>query len=209
MLSKILGSNVRKFPEPIQNLASALTRLPGVGPKTALRYVFALLQLSKEELLQTSNLIKELGEKVRLCPSCFSYTQSNLCDICQDPRRDPSLLCVVETSRDIATIEATSAYHGKYFVLGGVLNPIEGMTPDVLRVQPLFKKLREDTAVEEIILAFSPDVHGETTMMYLTKQLLSFNKHITRLARGLPAGASLEFADEITLGDALKGRKEI
>jgi len=200
---------MRKFPEPIQNLASALTRLPGVGPKTALRYVFALLLLPKEELLQTSNLIKELGEKVRLCPSCFSYTQGDTCDICRDLRRNSSLLCVVETSRDISTIEATGAYQGKYFVLGGVLNPIEGMTPEILRVQPLFKRLREDTAIQEIILAFSPDVHGETTMMYLTKQLISFNKRVTRLARGLPAGASLEFADEITLGDALKGRKEI
>ena len=198
---------MRKFPEPIQNLASALTRLPGVGPKTALRYVFALLQLPKDELLQTANLIKELGEKVRLCPTCFSYTQSEFCDICQDLRRDNSQLCIVETSRDISTIEATSTYHGKYFVLGGVLNPIEGMTPEVLRVQPLFQKLRDNGAIQEIILAFSPDVHGETTMMYLTKQLISFNKKITRLARGLPAGASLEFADEITLGDALKGRK--
>ncbi len=200
---------MRRFPEPIQNLANALTRLPGVGPKTALRYVFALLQLSKEELLQTATLIKELGEKVRLCPSCFSYTQSEFCDICRDPRRDNSILCVVETSRDISTIEATSAYNGKYFVLGGILNPIEGLTPEVLRVQPLFKKLREDGVVREIILAFSPDVHGETTMMYLTKHLSGFDKQITRLARGLPAGASLEFADEITLGDALKGRKEI
>jgi len=200
---------MRKFPEPIQNLASALTRLPGVGPKTALRYVFELLQLPKEELLQTSNLIKELGEKVRLCPSCFSYTQGDICEISRDSRRNSSLLCIVETSRDISTIEATGAYQGKYFVLGGVLNPIEGMTPEVLRVQPLFKRLREDPSIQEIILAFSPDVHGETTMMYLTKQLLAFNKKVTRLARGLPAGASLEFADEITLGDALNGRKEI
>lgn len=200
---------MRRFPEPIQNLASALTRLPGVGPKTALRYVFSLLQLPKDELLQTANMIKELSEKVRLCPSCFSYTQNEFCDICQDQQRDSSLLCVVETSRDISTIEATGAYHGKYLVLGGVLNPIEGMTPEVLRVQQLFKKLREDSAVSEIILAFSPDVHGETTMMYLTKQLMNFDKKITRLARGLPAGASLEFADEITLGDALKGRKEM
>jgi recombination protein RecR len=200
---------MRKFPESIQNLTTALTRLPGVGPKTALRYVFALLQLSKEELLQTSNLIKELGEKVRLCPSCFSFTQNDWCDICRDMRRDPSLLCVVETSRDISTIEATNVYHGRYFVLGGVLNPLEGITPEVLRVHALFKKLREDKMINEIILAFSPDVHGEMTMMYLTKQMSGFNKKITRLARGLPVGASLEFADEITLGDALKGRKEI
>lgn len=200
---------MRKFPEPIQNLAAALTRLPGVGPKTALRYVFTLLQLPKEELTQTAKLIYELGEKVRICPSCFSYTQEEKCEICSDQRRDSSLLCLVETSRDISTIESTNAFLGKYFVLGGVLNPIEGMTPEVLRIQPLFKRLREDNKIKEIILAFSPDVHGETTMMYLTKQLIPFDKQVTRLARGLPAGASLEFADEITLGDALKGRKQI
>lgn len=201
--------SVRRFPEPIQNLASALTRLPGVGPKTALRYVFALLQQPREELAHLTNLIRDLSEKVRTCPRCFSYTQSNVCDICADPRRDPSLLCVVETSRDISTIEATGAYQGLYFVLGGILNPLEGMTPEVLRLQPLFRRLREDKSISEIILAFSPDVHGETTIMFLLKQLSPFEKTITRLARGLPAGASLEFADEITLGDALKGRKEI
>jgi recombination protein RecR len=200
---------MRRFPEPIQNLAAALTKLPGVGPKTALRYVFALLQLPKEELYQTAELVRELGEKVKLCPYCFSYTQNESCEICADPRRDNSKLCVVETSRDISTLEATGAYNGKYFVLGGVLNPIEGMTPEVLRIQPLFQKLRGDQNIEEIILAFSPDVHGETTMMYLTKQLIGFEKSVTRLARGLPAGASLEFADEVTLGDALKGRKII
>lgn len=200
---------MRRFPEPIQNLAAALTRLPGVGPKTALRYVFALLMLPEEELTQTARLIHELSEKIRVCPDCFNYTQGETCDICLDLRRDSSLLCVVETSRDISTIEATGAYNGKFFVLGGILNPIEGMTPEVLRLQPLFKKLREDNLIKEIILAFSPDVHGETTMLYLTKQLLPFNRQITRLARGLPAGASLEFADEITLGDALKGRKQM
>jgi recombination protein RecR len=198
---------VRRFPEPIQNLAMAFTRLPGVGPKTALRYVFALLQLPKEELYQTAELIHELGKKVKLCPHCFSYTQNEACEICLDPRRDSSKLCVVETSRDISTLETTGVYNGKYFVLGGVLNPIEGMTPEVLRIQPLFQKLRGDQNIEEIILAFSPDVHGETTMMYLTKQLIGFEKSITRLARGLPAGASLEFADEVTLGDAFKGRR--
>jgi recombination protein RecR len=200
---------MRRFPEPIQNLAAALTRLPGVGPKTALRYVFSLLQLPQEELTQTAKLIHELGEKVKVCPHCFSYTQNETCEICVDQRRDSSLLCVIETSRDISTIEATEAYQGKYFVLGGILNPIEGFTPEVLRIQPLFKRLREDQNIKEIILAFSPDVHGETTIMYLTKQLLPFGQTITRLARGLPAGASLEFADEITLGDALKGRKQM
>lgn len=167
---------MRKFPEPIQNLATALTRLPGVGPKTALRYVFALLQLSKEELSQTANLIKTLSESVHFCPECFSYTQDKICEICAAQNRDPSLLCVVETSRDISTIEATGFFRGRYFVLGGILNPIEGLTPETLRLQPLFKKLRADNKIKEIILALSPDVHGETTIMYLTKQLIPFEK---------------------------------
>jgi recombination protein RecR len=199
---------VRKFPEPIQNLSAALLKLPGVGPKTALRYVFALLKLPKYELGELSRLLIELGERVRVCQECFSYTDSGVCLLCQDPKRDTSVLCVVETSRDIPTIESTGAYHGRYFVLGGTLNPIEGMTPDTLNVKALEDRLGRDLNIEEIILAFSPDVHGETTMMYLCKLLRPLNRRVTRLARGLPTGASLEFADEVTLGDALKGRRE-
>lgn len=199
---------MRRFPEPIQNLVAALTGLPGVGPKTALRYVYALLKQPPSGLVTLSNLIRELGDKIDVCRECFTYTEGGSCELCRDPKRDPYALCVVEASRDIATIEATDAYRGRYFVLGGTLDPIEGMTPEVLNVRALLDKLAAQPEIEEIILAFSPDVHGETTMMYLTKQLKPFNRRVTRLARGLPMGASLEFADEITLGDAMKGRRE-
>lgn len=199
---------MRKFPEPIQNLAASLVKLPGVGPKTALRYVFALLKLPPHELADLARLIQELGERVKTCRECYSYTDNGLCQMCQDPRRDGSVLCVVETSRDIPTIESTGVYQGRYFVLGGILNPIEGMTPEALNVKPLLDHLKQDPLIQEVILAFSPDVQGETTMMYLSKQLQPFGRRLTKLARGLPTGASLEFADEITLGDALKGRRE-
>ncbi|MBI4599269.1 recombination protein RecR [Candidatus Uhrbacteria bacterium] len=200
---------MRRFPEPIQNLVSAFMRLPGVGPKTALRYVFALLKMSKYDVTQMARLMQELSERIAVCRECFSYTEGrNICEYCSDPKRDPRLLCVVETSRDISTIENTDAFAGKYFVLGGTLNPMEGMTPDVLNVHPLLQKISASPALEEIILGFSPDVHGEMTMLYLTKQLRPLERKITRLARGLPTGASIEFADEVTLGDALRGRRE-
>lgn len=199
---------MRRFPEAIQNAAAALSRLPGVGPKTALRYVFFLLKQPKSDLPMMAKMITDLGEKVKVCNQCFAYTETERCEICRDEQRDGSLLCVVEESRDIATIEATNMYQGRYHVLGGTLNPIEGVTPEVLNAKELADRLKENSEVREIILAFSPDVHGEATMMYLTKQLAPLNIKITRLARGLPTGASLEYADEVTLGDALKGRRE-
>lgn len=199
---------MRKFPEAIQNATAALSRLPGVGPKTALRYVFYLLKQPKSDLQMIAKMITDLGDKVKICDQCFAYTEYDRCEICRDESRDQNLLCVVEESRDIATIEATDMYPGLYHVLGGTLNPIEGITPEVLKIRELMKRLRENKDMKEIILAFSPDVHGETTMMYLAKQLTNFDLKITRLARGLPTGASLEYADEVTLGDALKGRHE-
>lgn len=199
---------MRRFPEAIQNAAAALSRLPGVGPKTALRYVFYLLKQPKADLQLMAKMITDLGEKVKICDQCFAYTEFDRCDICQDAKRDQSLLCVVEESRDIATLEATGMYFGLYHVLGGTLNPIEGVTPEVLKIKELTARLSTFDEIKEVILAFSPDVHGEATMMYLSKQLEPFGVKITRLARGLPMGASLEYADEVTLGDALKGRRE-
>jgi len=198
---------VRKFPEPISNLVASFSRLPGVGPKTALRYVFYLLKQPKTDLEIMARTLVTLGERVKICKSCFTYTELDICDICQNPKRDTAKLCVVEESRDIATLESTDAYHGRYHVLGGTLSPIDGVTPDVLRIRELKARLEQDTGIEEIILACSPTVQGETTMMYLQKELATHGRTMTRLARGLPIGATLEFADEITLGDAMKGRK--
>lgn len=197
---------MRRFPEPIQNAVAAFTRLPGVGPKTALRYVYYLLRRQNSELASMAHTIQQLGEKISICEVCYAYTESARCDICSDARRNSSLLCVVEESRDIATIESTDTYKGYYHVLGGTLRPIEGMTPDQLRIRQLMDRLQKQPT-EEVILAFSPTVHGETTMLYLAKQLQSLNIPTTKLARGLPIGATLEHADEITLGDAMRGRK--
>lgn len=151
----------------------------------------------------------ELGERIRTCPRCFTYTQQDTCDICADTRRDASLLCVVEEARDISTIESTGSYNGLYHVLGGTLNPIEGMTPDVIRFRELRDRVQQQPVIREIILALSPTTHGEATIMFLQKQLAPMERKLSRLARGLPLGATLEFADEITLCDALKERKTL
>ncbi|MBT5808331.1 recombination protein RecR [Candidatus Uhrbacteria bacterium] len=198
---------MRRFPEPISNLVAAFSRLPGVGPKTALRYVYYMLKQPKSDLGVMARALIQLGERINVCTRCFMYTERELCDTCEDPKRDTSLICVVEESRDIATIEATNAYTGLYHVLGGNLNPIEGLTPDAIRIRQLHERLLKDSSIQEIILALSPTSHGETTIMYLTKRLAPLGRRITRLARGLPVGATLEFADEVTLGDAMKYRK--
>lgn len=187
---------------------AALSRLPGVGPKTALRYVFYLLKLPKSEIQATARALIVLSERVETCDTCFAYTEGTRCVICQDTRRDPALLCVVEESRDVSTLEATGNFTGRYHVLGGMLNPIEGATPETLRIRELEARLGAEPGVREIILAFSPNVQGETTMMYLSKRLAPLGRRVTRLARGLPIGASLEYADEVTLGDALRDRRE-
>jgi recombination protein RecR len=196
---------MRRFPAPIHHAVSALGRLPGVGPKTALRYAFALLRFSRNDLAQLSRSIADLAT-IAQCETCLTYAESTRCDICADGSRDASKLCVVAEARDIATLEATGVYKGKYFVLGGTLNPIDGRTPETLHVKALQDRMTKDSAITECILAFSPDVHGETTIMYLTRMLKPFHVTTTRLARGLPMGADIEYADEVTLASALSGR---
>lgn len=200
---------MRRFPEPISNLVAAFTRLPGVGPKTALRYVFYLLKQPKFDLDIMARALTQLGELIKTCPRCYTYTEREICEICQDPRRDASLLCVVEEARDISTIEATGIYNGLYHVLGGTINPIEGMTPETIRYRQLRERLGTAPTIHEVILALSPTVHGEATILFLQKGLTPLGCSLSRLARGLPMGATLEFADEVTLGDALKDRKQI
>ncbi|MBI4437784.1 recombination protein RecR [Candidatus Uhrbacteria bacterium] len=200
---------MRRFPEPIANLVAAFARLPGVGPKTALRYVFYLLRQPKADLEVMARALMELGERIRSCPRCFTYTQAQICEICLDPKRDTRALCVVEEARDISTIEATGSYTGLYHVLGGSLNPIEGITPEVIRFRELRARLEAEPHIGEVILALSPTTQGETTILFLQKQLAPLGRTLTRLARGLPLGATLEFADEVTLGDAFKGRRRL
>lgn len=198
---------MRRFPEPIQNAVASFARLPGVGPKTALRFVYYLLKLPKHDLEVMARSILTLGERMQTCTTCFTWCETDVCDICRDEKRDRRVVCIVEEPRDISTLESTNAYRGRYHVLGGTLNPIDGITPEVLRVQELVERVRSDGAIQEIILALSPTMSGETTILYLSKQLAPLGRRVTRLARGLPMGASLEYADEVTLGDALSGRR--
>ncbi|MBT3230873.1 recombination protein RecR [Candidatus Uhrbacteria bacterium] len=199
---------MRKFPAPIHNVVAGLTRFPGVGPKTALRYAFTLLRMRQDEREQLARAIVNL-QHVQTCSVCFAHAENPICSICTDTKRSEDILCVVSESRDISTIEAANAFNGKYLVLGGVLNPIDGMTPETLKVKELVDKLEANLDITEVILAFSPDVHGETTMMFLARKIKELDRRATRLARGLPIGADLEYTDEVTLGDALLGRSEM
>lgn len=197
------------LPDPIRNLAQLFRKLPGVGPKTALRFVFALLAAPGEESERLARSLMTLRSQVKTCGRCGSFTMGNPCEICRDERRDPSILCIVAESRDIATIEATGQFQGYYFVLGGLLSPLEGTTPAELRTTALINRINETPALRELVLGFSSDLRGESTILYLSKLLLNYSLRLTTLARGLPLGTDLEYADEVTLGDALRERRLI
>ena len=184
------------------------SRLPSVGPKTAERYVFYLLKAHSEWLQGFAQAIAELKEKTTLCRTCLSIAESDPCSICADKKRDHSLICLVAETRDLLAIEETKQYNGWYFVLGGVINTIEGVKPEQLNIKPLVARIKQK-GIKEIILAFNPDLEGETTALYLAKLFKPSKMKITRLAKGLPMGADLEYADEITLAHALKYRNEV
>ena len=183
------------------------SRLPSVGPKTALRYVYKILSLTPEQRKYFARSIIHLDD-IHLCPKCYTHTEHEICRICEDNKREQDIICVVAESRDISTIEATEQYNGLYHVLGGVLNPIEGLTAEQLRMKELKDRVETNPEIKEIILALSPDIQGDMTMNYLSNLIKPLGRRVTRLARGLPMGADLEFADEITLGDAFTGRRE-
>jgi len=192
-----------KYPLSIQNLINHFSTLPTVGPKTAERYVFYLLKQSPEELQKFAQSLAELKEKTTVCRTCLSIAESNPCLICSDKKRNQSIICVVADTRDMLTIEATKQYNGIYHILGGAINVVEGIKPEQLNIKQLINRVK---GVKEIILAFNPDLEGETTSLYLAKLLKPYKIKVTRLAKGLPMGADLEYADEITLTNALKYR---
>ena len=196
------------FAGPIQELVDELGRLPGVGPKSAQRIAFPLLEVKKEEALRLATAITEVKERIRLCDRCFNVSENELCSICADSRRDQTVVCVVEDPRDIVAVERTREFHGTYHVLGGALNPIDGVGPEQLRVRDLLDRLEKETIVE-IILCTNSNLEGEATAMYLARLLSPLGMKITRIASGLPVGGDLEYADELTLGRALAGRREI
>jgi recombination protein RecR len=202
------NNETMKFPSSIQNLIDKLTDLPSVGPKTAERYVFYLLQQSPAYLEDLARKTAELKKSLKICRSCLAVSESDPCPICTDKNRDETLLCLVENTRDMLTIESGNSYNGLYFILGGTINTIEGAGPEKLNGQKLMKRVKEND-IKEIILALNPTVEGETTVMYISKQLKEYNIKLTRLARGLPNGSDLEYIDEITMSNALKYRNSL
>jgi recombination protein RecR len=192
----------------VQDLIDELGRLPGIGPKSAQRIAFFLLKMPKEDALRLAGVITEVKEKVSFCTRCFNVAEGELCAVCLDARRDPSLLCVVEDARDIVAIEKTQDFRGRYHVLQGAINPLEGVGPEQLRISELLRRLGDED-IAEVILCTNPNLEGDATAMYLSRQLRPLGIKVTRLASGLPVGGDLEYADELTLGRALEGRREV
>ncbi len=192
----------------VQDLIDELGRLPGIGPKSAQRIAFFLLAADPTDVRRLSDVLIEVKEKVRFCSVCGNVAEEDQCRICRDPRRDLTVLCVVEEPKDVVAIERTREFHGRYHVLGGAISPIEGIGPDDLRIRELVARLA-DGVVTEVILAMDPNLEGEATATYLTRLLRPLGLRITRLASGLPVGGDLEYADEVTLGRAFEGRRAI
>jgi len=189
-------------------MIDALARLPGVGPKSAQRIAFHLLKTDREEVARLTSAIDEARSSVGFCERCFNFSETPLCHICQDDRRDSSVVCVIEESRDVVAIEKTGQFRGRYHVLLGAINPLEGIGPEQLKVRELLVRL-EPEGVSEVILCLNPNTEGDVTAMYLARILKPLGVKVTQLAMGLPVGGDLEYADEVTLGRALVGRREV
>ncbi len=195
----------------IDELTTELSRLPGIGRKTALRLTFFLLKRTPEESRRLARAIESVAERVRECSRCGNLTESDPCEMCEDGRRDPSIICVVEEASDIGAIERTGEFRGRYHVLGGRLSPLDGVGPEELNIDTLLRRLggEGDGRVEELIIATNPSVEGEATALYLQKLVRPQGVRVTRLARGLPVGGDLEYADGVTIAEALSGRREL
>ncbi|MFZ2969936.1 MAG: recombination mediator RecR [Minisyncoccia bacterium] len=195
------------YPRPLQNLIDEFSKLPGIGPRTAARFAFNLLRRSEKDLELLSNAIIRLKQETKICINCFNISDSELCEYCSSSKRDRSTICIVEEAINIPAIEKTRQYNGLYHVLGGVIKPSEGIGPDELKIKELVRRIRS-SGVREIIIATNPNTEGETTALYLSRLLKSFKIIVTRLGRGLSTGSDLEYADEITISNALSGRQE-
>jgi recombination protein RecR len=197
-----------RFPRPIEELIEQLGTLPGVGPKTAERYAFSLLKRHRIDRERLSKAISGVDGSLTACSTCRNYTEQDPCNVCDDPQRDRGLICVVATEQDLLAIERTGEYRGLYHILGGNLSPSEGITPEELTVRDLLARVRTDKPTE-IILALDPTIEGESTTLYLTRMLEQHAIPLTRLARGLPVGSELGYADEVTLSGAFRDRREV
>ena len=192
----------------VQDLIDELGRLPGVGPKSAQRIAFHLLQADPADVRRLADVLVEVKQRVKFCSICFNVSEEETCRICRDPRRDPAVLCVVEEYKDVVAIERTREFRGRYHVLGGAISPIDGIGPEQLRIRELLTRLN-DAQITEVILATDPNLEGEATATYLTRMLSTLGITISRLASGLPVGGDLEYADEVTLGRAFEGRRVV
>lgn len=192
----------------VENLINEIMKLPGIGRKTAQRLSFFIMGMPEEDAISIAKAIIELKEKARFCRVCFSITDNELCSICKDPSRDRSSLCVVEEPSNLIVIEKTKIFRGRYHVLLGALSPIDGITPERLKINELVQRVKSDS-IKEVIIATNPNTKGETTAAYITQLLKPFGIKITRIAYGLPIGGDIEFADEVTLAKAIEGRKEL
>ncbi|MCI9628987.1 MAG: recombination protein RecR [Eggerthellaceae bacterium] len=192
----------------IQKLLDELERLPGIGPKSAQRVAYHILNSDRDDAIRLAQAIEEVKDTVRFCSQCFNYAEGELCEICASVRRDASVICVVSEPRDIPPIERTGVFSGVYHVLGGALSPMEGIGPDELKIKELMSRLVDDS-VQEVVIATNPNVEGETTATYLARLIKPLGILVTRPASGLPVGGDLEFADEITLGRAMEARREL
>ena len=190
----------------IQDLIDELGRLPGVGPKSAQRIAFHIIQSDRVDVSRLAEILKTVKERVKFCTTCGNISEEELCRICKDPRRDNSSICVVEESKDVLAIEKTREFKGKYHVLGGAISPIDGVGPENLRIKELMTRLAQ-TQINEVIIATDPNLEGEATATYLTRLIKPLGVKVSRLASGLPVGGDLEYADEITLGRAFEGRR--
>lgn len=198
------------YPGSMQSLVDAFSKFPGIGEKTAQRYVFHLLRQPQQELIKFAKQIMNLNDTIVICSICCNYSDRNPCVLCTHPSRDPASICVVAYSHDVQALERTGEYRGVYHVLGGNINILDGVTPDKLKIKELVERIHNSKKkVQEIVLAFNPDLEGESTTLYLSKLLKQYSLRVTRLARGLPRGADIEYADEVTLGDAVKSRRDI
>jgi recombination protein RecR len=195
------------FSPVVENLVAQLSRLPGIGTRTAQRLTFHLLRVPKDEAFALADAIREVKERIGFCRQCGNLTEEELCAICSDSRRDRSVVCVVEQPADLLSVERTHEYRGLYHVLGGALSPLDGVEPEHLRIDELVRRVERD-GVEEVVLATNPNMTGEATAAYLADRLRGRTR-VTRLASGLPVGGDLEYADEVTLGRALAGRREM
>jgi recombination protein RecR len=196
------------YTQPVQALIDELGRLPGIGPKSAQRIAFHLLKAPADDVGRLAAAITEAKARVRFCARCWNVADAELCPICADERRDPSVLCVVEESRDIVALERTGEFNGRYHVLLGAMSPLDGIGPEQLKVKELFARI-EPEGVREVILCTNPNTEGEVTAMYIARMLQPFGVTVTRIASGLPVGGDLEYADELTLGRALENRRTV